>query len=125
MNAQYRNFDSVKLTGTRITFEREECHDDDSTPLDWMDETEDAERIAAWRAGDFTMIGIRAKATVWVPIGGGSFTIHELTSAGLWGIESDSDADYLDSVYCEECASLLAAMRHMGMAAIVCEVFNA
>lgn len=122
MNNQFRNFDAPTRAQTvQLQFERQECHDDDASPLDWMDEQEDAERIAAWRNDEFTMIGIRAKLTAFVPIGGGSFSTFEMTSPGLWGIESDSDETYLASVFEEERAGLLSALRQMGFAALICE----
>ncbi len=122
---QFRCIDIARWPqAVRFEFEREESHDDNATPLDWMDETEDVERIAAWRNDEFTMIGIRAKVTVYVPIGGGSFSVFEMTSPGLWGIESDSGEDYLTEVFEDERAGLLDAMRQMGFAALVCEVLS-
>jgi hypothetical protein len=116
---QFRNFDApARAQAVTVMWEREECPDDTASPLDWMDEAEDAERIAAWRDGQFTMIGIRAKATLLVPLGQVCFATYELTSCGLWGIESDSGEEYLASVFEEEKAQLVDAIAEMGKAAL-------
>lgn len=97
-----------------VTFKREEM-DDDSPDLSWLDqsdkemgegfEAQSRERLAAYKRGDWHMIGIRAVATIWIKREG-YMTNYTIESPGLWGIESDSDAAYLQSVYEEECAVL-------------------
>ena len=85
------------------------------------DDVADAEERARYMAEDearlqdygssWWMIGIRAKATIQVPIGGNSFSVFTLTSSGLWGIESDSTEDYLASVFDEQCQELKACLE--------------
>lgn len=65
----------------------------------------DPERVKAYRAGQWHFIGIRAKAVIDV-IRQGYTTQYEFESAGLWGIESDSDESYLQEVFREECHQL-------------------
>lgn len=77
--------------------------------------SEAQERMDAFHAGDWEYIGVIAVARVYVPIGGGSYTIHEFRSAGLWGIESDA-GDYLNEVYADEKASLLDNLKTLGAA---------
>ena len=72
-------------------------------------------RMAAWEAGDWEYIGVVAVAHVAIPIGGGSFCNHTFRSAGCWGIESDS-GDYLEEVFREEQAELLAQLKTLGAA---------
>lgn len=72
------------------------------------------ERMAAFNAGEWGYIGVRAKAEIWIPIGSGCYRIMELESAGLWGIESDSDSEYLESVYADERAALLDELKTLG-----------
>lgn len=79
----------------------------------------DAERMAAYRRGDWHFIGIRAKAIVWVSHGVfGYCTNYALESVGLYGIESDSGEEYLQEVFKEECDSLLADIRAFGSATV-------
>ena len=120
-------------TKVTVTFSREEIdptHDDDTSYLeqgyaDVKDPAErqryldsDAERLAAYRRGDWHFIGIRAKATVWVQHNN-CRTYYELESAGLYGIESDSSEEYLQEVFRDECYILLADIRAFGSAEVV------
>ena len=112
-------------TKVTVTFTREVCEDNDTPDLSWLDQTDKemgegfeanaAERKRAYARGDWHMIGIRAKAAIEIHRPGYT-TTYELTSPGLWGIESDSSEDYLTQVFNEECATLrddIAAMRSL------------
>ncbi len=46
---------------------------------------------------------------------GGHFVTQTVTSPGLFGIESDSDEDYLDQVFADECARLAAMLSAIGV----------
>lgn len=117
---QFRNLDVSRWPqAVRVEWSREECDDHDSTPEPCGDPEyaqADEERAAAWRRDEWRFIGIRAKASLFVPIGGTSFACYELTSPGLFGIESDSDPDYLASVYTDEKAALRDALAAIGAA---------
>jgi len=77
---------------------------------------EDAQqRFNDWENGVWEYVGVRAKATVYIPIGGNSFHIMEMQSAGLWGIESDA-GDYLDDVYQEEKDGLILELQTLATA---------
>ena len=71
--------------------------------------TEDQARLDAWRADEWSFIGIHALALLTF-IRNGTATTAEIESAGLWGIESDSNQEYLDSVFKEECDELCAML---------------
>ena len=109
--------DTKRADGVYIQFERLEIADDVASPLDWMDEKEDAERIKAWRRGDFYMIGIQAEALINI-VRNGHGTLHTMTSAGCWAIESDSGEAYLNEVFEQEKAQLLADIRALGTLAL-------
>jgi len=133
---QFRNFDTRPGTpeAVRFIWEREVLDDDsgDTSYLDAdsgrYDDVEDPEERARYEAEDATrladygdgwaFVGVRAKLTLMVPIGGGSFTVYELASAGLWGVESDSGEDYLNEVYEDEKAELWRALRVSGLAVL-------
>lgn len=112
--------DNIKVT---VTFSRQEIDDCDPDlsylePQTWMgeeDKTANAVRLAAYQRDEWHMIGIRAKATICVQRLGCS-TSYELTSPGLWGVESDSDESYLQSVYEEQCSVLQSDITAMGVA---------
>ena len=79
---------------------------------------EDHQRIRAYDNGEFFVIGIRAVATVlhtYDDTNAGS--LHEISTAGLWGIETDSDEDYFTDVGQEELADLKGIIADMGIGA--------
>lgn len=71
-------------------------------------EQEDRERLAAYYAGSWSMIGIYVQARILVrthPNQSGGI-LQTIRSAGLWGIESDSDNDHLEQTAADELAEL-------------------
>lgn len=88
----------------------------DCTPADQAKyRAQDAERLAAFNRGDWYCIGIRAKAVVSYPCGNGSRRLETFTSSGLWGIESDSDADYIKTVERDELSDLQDHLSKFGV----------
>ena len=107
--------DATRPQALRIVWERRIIEDDlDSSPLEWMDPVDDAERIAAFNNEDWSFVGIVAKATLRIPIGGSSFRLLTVESAGLWGIESDSGEAYFNEIFEAEKAQLLSELRTLG-----------
>lgn len=115
----------IKVT---VTFKREEADDCDAD-LSYLTDTrdnyrglpadeiakyvdQDLERLAAYRRGDWYMVGIRAVATIWIERPGYR-TNYTIKSPGLWGIESDSGEVYLKSIFDDECATLRADIEAM------------
>lgn len=82
----------------------------------------DYQRMEGLRNGDWGYIGVRAEAEIVVD--GISQTV---TSGGLWGIESDSDAEHLASVDRDELADLRSILHSLGFSkrAIATAVKNA
>jgi hypothetical protein len=72
------------------------------------------ERMAAFKRGDWTYIGVRARAALAIPSGRDCYRLMTVESAGLWGIESDSDSDYLASVFADEREALKAELTELG-----------
>lgn len=126
----FRNIDIANRPQTvSIEFERVKVIDEnpDLSHLrqDYTDETPenrkkykaaDAKRIRAFGRGQWEMLGVMVKCTIHVPIGGNSFTVFTMESAGLWGVESDSDPSYFIRIWDEEESSLREALRLMGEA---------
>jgi opacity protein-like surface antigen len=76
---------------------------------------QDYQRMEAYNRQEWSMLGIRAVADVSYDVGDRTRRIERFTSAGLWGVESDSDADYLTSVASDELADLKAHLEHFGI----------
>ena len=76
-----------------------------------------AERLAAYRAGGWQCIGIRARATFLIGLGRAA-VIQTVESPGLWGIESDSDPDYLDEVFAEEAQTLRGILAELNVTVV-------
>jgi hypothetical protein len=70
---------------------------------------QDYQRMERLNAGDWSYIGIRAEAEVTV-----DDTVQTVSSGGLWGIESDSDSQYIASVASDELASLRDILHELG-----------
>jgi hypothetical protein len=71
---------------------------------------EDYERMESLNRGDFSFIGIRAEAQVHLT--GDLF--QEITSGGLWGIESDSGESCLQEIEQEQLSELRAELEAIG-----------
>ena len=67
-------------------------------------------RYHGWAQGEWWYVGVQARANIAIPVGGRSYHVLTLTSAGCWGIESDA-GDYLKTVYREEKESLLQEIQ--------------
>lgn len=99
---------------------RREILPDLDADLSWLDQTDkemgdgfearSAERKSTY-GESWSMVGVRACAEVEI-----NGTTQTITSAGLWGIEDDSDASHFDEVYQEECAALTALLIELGFA---------
>ena len=76
-----------------------------------------AERLAAYRAGEWYCVGIRAQATFFIDLGHGAL-IQTVDSPGLWGIESDSDPEYLDEVFSEQAQMLRGVLAQMNVTVV-------
>lgn len=107
------------MNSITINISREIIPDDDAD-LSWLEQSDEQmgegfeasakERLEAYRRGDWHMVGVRAKADIAITRNGVTVR-HELTSPGLWGIESDSGEEYLESVFQEEKAALGADLE--------------
>jgi hypothetical protein len=87
---------------------------DESPDPSYLEQDGFEERRAEYEAGDFGFIGIQAQAEIHVSHGAGHI-IQTITSPGLWGIESDSGAQYLAEVYEEERAILFEMLTELGI----------
>lgn len=76
---------------------------DECPDYSYLEQEEWADRLKEYLNDKFYFIGIRARYTHTDKQG----VTVEYTSAGLWGIESDSDQDYFDEVFEEEKAALI------------------
>ena len=115
MITDYRMLDRVPgqrlMTVRACDFARIEEYDPDPD-MSYLDPdanpeyaAQNAERLAAYRAGAWHCIGIKARATFLIGLGEAA-VIQNIESPGLWGIESDSDPGYLDDVFHEEAQTL-------------------
>lgn len=71
---------------------------------------QDYDRMESLNRGSWCFIGIIAKATIQLT----SNLTQEITSGGLWGIESDSGQEYFDEVEKEQLAELRRELESIG-----------
>ena len=70
---------------------------------------QDKARLEEYDQGYWSMIGIRAKAVITI-----NGTLETIETAGLWGIESDSDSSYLEEIGKEEKIELAEMLKEIG-----------
>jgi hypothetical protein len=74
---------------------------------------QDYERMESLNAGHWSYMGIRAEAEIILdPFG--IATVQRISSGGLWGIESDSDASYITDVENDELSDLRHELHAIG-----------
>lgn len=67
----------------------------------------DKERLEAYNRGTWEMIGIKAVATIHIPVDGdNTVKIQTIDSGGLFGIESDEGEDYIKDIEREQIAEV-------------------
>ena len=95
-------------------------YDPDSDPHDYLFQDpdyreQDQARLDAWRNDEWRFLGIRAKATIKIPHGANPdcWIVSELSSPGLWGIESDSGDPYFQDFYREEREILIGMLASL------------
>jgi hypothetical protein len=84
-------------------------HDADPD-VSYLEQDEFEDRLAAYKRGEFGFVGVRVEAEVVI-----EGMIQTLTSPGLWGIESDSDKEYIAQVAGEEYAALRDVLKAVGV----------
>lgn len=75
---------------------------------------QDQERLKDFYAGEWHMAGCVAKAVVSYPWGN-CRRLQNFSSAGLWGIESDSDKEYCHEVEFEQLDDLRDHLKQFGV----------
>jgi hypothetical protein len=75
---------------------------------------QDFKRMESLNNGKWEFIGIKAFAEVQTSQDGNGWLINSVSSGGLWGIESDSDKDYLKTVEQEQIAELKIVLKEFG-----------
>jgi hypothetical protein len=75
----------------------------------------DYARMECLNNGGWSFIGVRAEAEYSIDAAGTGYApIQELTSGGLWGIESDSRREYLAEIEQEQLAELRVQLAGIG-----------
>lgn len=97
---------AVKLHAVRVIAEL-----DPNPDPSYLEQDEFKDRRAAYYERDeFSLICIYAEAEVWI-----EGVAQTLTSAGLYGIESDSEREYFDEIRDQEWASLRNILKAVGV----------
>jgi hypothetical protein len=87
----------------------------DNPERSYAEQMADAQtRMDRFNEGAWHYIGVRARAELAIPVGQGCRRLMTVESAGLWGVESDSDPDYLASVYADEREALKGELQTLG-----------
>jgi hypothetical protein len=105
--------DTKREDGVYVKYERVEEYDNLSENPKYELPGMSRDRLRGFQGGDWHFIGVRAKAVIEV-VQAGTAVAYELLSPGLWGIESDSDEEYIKSVFEDECEILRNDLAMIG-----------
>lgn len=85
---------------------------DNDADTSYLEQSEFADRLAAYQRDEFSFVGVRAVVTQhnWT-----SGVVKVVESPGLWGIESDSGEDYLWEVGAEELTYIAGEVATAGI----------
>jgi len=103
------DFEMVKVHDDDVDYDLENelalagLEEDDAEHAALIEQIRD--RAEAFEDGEWHYVGTRARATVWIESKDG-LVRYVFESAGLWGTESDSDDDYFESIFEDECSNL-------------------
>lgn len=76
---------------------------------------QDYKRMMQFENGDVSSLGIKAVAEILTSNDNGkSWLRNEISSGGLWGIESDSGENYFNEISCEQQRELLPLLVAFG-----------
>ena len=123
MTDQFRMIDLApgQRTMTVRAGDIERIEEPDPHPdLSWLEldaNPANAARLAAWRAGEWHCIGIRARAAFLIDLGQAAL-VQTVESPGLWGIESDGDPEYLDRVFSDEAETLRGILAQLSVTVV-------
>lgn len=85
--------------------------------LEWI--KNDKTRLNKFNTGKLYQIGIRSKAVIAIPSKSGkSYKRTTITSAGLWGIDSDSKEEYKKEIEQEQLNDLEEELKMLNVAGI-------
>ncbi len=90
---------------------------DDDPDTSYLEQPEFEQRLADWHRERFYYLGIRAHAEICIPSEGQNADtgiLQQITSGGLWGIESDSDTAYLKEIEQEQLSELRDQLHAIG-----------
>lgn len=115
--SEYHMADTKRPDGVYVKWVRVEKPDPDASPLDYLFQDkeyrdQDQARLDAFRDGAWHFIGIQAAAHLYI-VRNGVSTHYQFNSPGLWGIESDSEPSYLESVFSDEKDVVMNDLRYM------------
>jgi hypothetical protein len=101
------------ITLSKSDFDRQ-LVPDDCPDTSYLEQEGFEDRLSQYRRGEFDFVGVRAAVEVPIPYGKDRI-LTRIESPGLWGIESDSGEDYLESVFQEESTILADMLAELGV----------
>jgi hypothetical protein len=72
------------------------------------------ERMLAYERGEWHYVGIQARADIATPCDSNSRLHNDITSGGVWGVESDSGIDHMQELETGQLNELKEALVHLG-----------
>ena len=86
---------------------------------------QDKKRLDDYNRGVWEMIGIRAVATIHIPVNDNTVKIQTIDSGGLFGIESDSDDSHIHEIWKDQIDEVKKYLRTLCVDSIDdCEIIS-
>ncbi len=95
----------TEIQSVRVVIEQ-----DPDADASYLEQDEFEERLTAYKRGKFQFVGVRAEADVLI-----DGIPQTLASSGLWGIESDSEDEYLEEIFVQEWTALRGVLKTVGV----------
>ena len=95
----------TELQSVRVLIEQ-----DPDADASYLEQDEFEDRAAAHDRGEFDFVGVRAEADVLI-----DGIPQTLASAGLYGIESDSEDEYFEEIFVQEWTALRGVLKTVGV----------
>jgi hypothetical protein len=83
---------------------------DPEPDVSYLEQEDFEDRSLAYKKGDFSFVGVRAEAEVVI-----EDVLQTLTSGGLYGVESDSEDEYIDEIAAREWEALRGVLKAVGV----------
>ena len=90
-------------------------HLDNDPDISYLEQEGFEDRLKAYNNSQFGFVGLLVNATFAIQLSENTWKIDTISTGGLWGIESDSQDEYLEEVWREEYEEMMNMLDIIGI----------